>query len=89
MALATTTKQQIIGDHARSEGDSGSSEVQISLLTRRINDLTGHLRTHRHDYHSRRGLIMMVGRRNRLLRYLQRTDRDRYLALIQKLGLRK
>jgi len=89
MALATTTKKQIITDNARSEGDSGSPEVQVALLTRRINDLTDHLRTHKHDYHSRRGLIIMVGRRNRLLRYLQNKDRDRYLALIQKLGLRK
>lgn len=89
MALATTTKNQIIGEYARSEGDSGSPEVQIALLTRRINDLTEHLRTHRHDYHSRRGLIMMVGRRNRLLRYLHKKDRNRYLELIRKLGLRK
>jgi len=89
MALATTTKEQIIREHAQSEGDSGSPEVQISLLSQRINDLTEHLRTHRHDYHSRRGLIMMVGRRNRLLRYLHKKDRNRYLDLIQKLGLRK
>ncbi len=89
MALTVATKKQIIDDNARGDADSGSPEVQVALLTRRINDLTDHLRTHRHDYHSRRGLIVMVGRRNRLLRYLQKKDRDRYLALIQKLGLRK
>lgn len=89
MALALETKKTIIDEHKRGEQDTGSPEVQISILTRRINDLTDHVRTHKHDYHSRRGLIMMVGKRNRLLRYLAKKDRQRYLDLIGKLGLRK
>ncbi len=89
MALTATAKQQIIDDHKRADDDTGSPEVQIALLTQRITDLTEHLRTHRHDYHTRRGLIIMVGQRNRLLKYLMRKDRSRYLELIQKLGLRK
>ena len=89
MALALETKKTIIDQHKRADKDTGSPEVQISILTRRINDLTEHVRTHKHDYHSRRGLIMMVGKRNRLLRYLAKKDRQRYLDLIAKLGLRK
>ncbi len=89
MALALETKKTIIDEHKRGDKDTGSPEVQISILTRRINDLTEHVRTHKHDYHSRRGLIMMVGKRNRLLRYLAKKDRQRYLDLIGKLGLRK
>jgi len=89
MALTQATKQRIIDDNKRSDHDSGSAEVQIALLTERINQLTEHARNNRHDHHSRRGLIMMVGRRNRLLRYLSHKDRQRYLDLIQKLGLRK
>ena len=89
MALAQATKQRIIDDNKRSDNDSGSAEVQIALLTERINQLTEHARSNRHDHHSRRGLIMMVGKRNRLLRYLSHKDRQRYLDLIQKLGLRK
>ncbi len=89
MTLAAEARQSVIRESQTHEKDSGSPEVQISLLTRRITDLTGHLRQHKHDYHSRRGLLLMVGKRNRLLRYLARTDRERYLALIERLGLRK
>lgn len=89
MPLASETKKQIIGDHATGEGDTGSPEVQVAMLSRRIADLTEHLRTHKHDHHSRRGLLLLVGRRRRLLKYLQRTDINRYRALIEKLGLRK
>jgi small subunit ribosomal protein S15 len=87
--LASETKKQIIGDHATGEGDTGSPEVQVAMLSRRIADLTEHLRTHKHDHHSRRGLLLLVGRRRRLLKYLQRTDISRYRALIERLGLRK
>ena len=89
MALAPATKQKLIDDYKQGDDDTGSPEVQVALLTTRINDLTDHVRTHKHDYHSRRGLIMMVSKRNRLLRYLARKDRQRYLNLIQRLGLRK
>ena len=89
MALAAPTKQRIIDDFKQDQGDTGSPEVQVALLTERINGLTEHLRSNRHDYHSRRGLIMMVARRNRLLRYLARKNRKRYLDLIRRLGLRK
>ena len=89
MSIATETKHSLIEEYRTHEGDTGSPEVQIALLTERINNLTDHLRTHKHDHHSRRGLIMMVGQRNRLLRYLQHRDRERYLALIGRLGLRK
>ncbi|MEM9063891.1 MAG: 30S ribosomal protein S15 [Planctomycetota bacterium] len=87
--IAADKKQAVIADAKRHESDSGSPEVQISLLTARILEVAEHLREHKHDRHSRRGLVMMVGRRNRLLRYLQRTDLGRYQALIKKLGLRK
>ncbi len=89
MSIAPAAKTRVITDHRRHESDSGSPEVQIALLTARVADLTDHLKSHRNDHHSRRGLIMMVGKRNRLLRYLSRTDRDSYLKLIEKLGLRK
>ena len=89
MALTAQRTTGIISDYRRSEKDSGSAEVQVALLTERINDLTGHLRSHKHDFASRRGLLMMVSKRNRLLRYLSRTDRPRYLQLIGRLGLRK
>ena len=89
MRLATDTKQQIIAEHARSTGDTGSAEVQIAVLTRRITDLTDHLKTHKHDHASRRGLLQMVGRRRRLLEYLKREDIDRYRDLIAKLSLRR
>ena len=82
-------KQEIIAKHARHEGDTGSPEVQIALLTERINSLTDHLRTHKKDHHSRRGLLKMVGQRRGLLNYLKDSDIERYRALIEKLGLRK
>jgi small subunit ribosomal protein S15 len=89
MPLAIEQKNKIITDHRRHEGDTGSPEVQIALLTERIRELTEHLRTHKHDFGSRRGLLLMVGRRNRLLRYLAKSNRDSYQELIQRLGLRK
>ena len=89
MPLDTTVKTEIIAGHATSEGDTGSPEVQVALLTRRIDDLTEHLKVHKHDHHSRRGLLLLVGRRRRLLKYLQSKDIERYRALIQKLGLRR
>ena len=87
--LDTVVKKEIIAGHATSEGDTGSPEVQVALLTRRINDLTEHLKVHKHDHHSRRGLLLLVGRRRRLLHYLARKDIERYRALISKLGLRR
>jgi small subunit ribosomal protein S15 len=87
--LDTEVKKEIIAGHATNEGDTGSPEVQVALLTRRINDLTEHLKVHKHDHHSRRGLLLLVGRRRRLLKYLMSTDIERYRALIQKLGLRR
>ncbi len=89
MTLQTETKQQIIGEHARTQGDTGSAEVQVAVLTKRILDLTQHLKTHKHDHASRRGLLQMVGRRRRLLEYLRRDDVNRYRELIAKLGLRR
>ncbi len=89
MALTKEAKEEIVGKFGRSAGDTGSPQVQIALLTRRINELTEHLRTHKHDHHSRRGLLMLVGKRRRLLKYLQASDIDRYRALIQELGLRR
>lgn len=82
-------KRRIIDDNARKEGDTGSPEVQIALLTQRINELTIHLSTHEKDHHSRRGLLMMVGRRRNLLNYLKDKDIERYRAIIKKLELRK
>lgn len=82
-------KDVLVRDYARADGDTGSPEVQIALLTARINHLTDHLRTHRKDHHSRRGLLQLVGRRRRLLSYLQRTDVERYRSLIARLGLRR
>ena len=89
MPLASETKKQIISDHATGEGDTGSPEVQVAMLSKRIADLTEHLKVHKHDHHSRRGLLLLVGRRRRLLKYLQRTDINRYRALIERLGLRR
>jgi small subunit ribosomal protein S15 len=82
-------KEEIIHEHRAHEGDTGSPEVQVAVLTRRISHLTEHLREHKHDYHSRRGLLKMVGKRRRLLKYLQNKDVERYRALIAKLGLRR
>ena len=89
MPLDIAVKKEIIGQHATSEGDTGSPEVQVALLTRRISDLTEHLKVHKHDHHSRRGLLLLVGRRRRLLKYLAKTDIARYRALIERLGLRR
>jgi small subunit ribosomal protein S15 len=89
MALTKEDKTQLIGEHARSQGDTGSADVQIAVLTKRIADLTEHLKTHKSDHHSRRGLLQMVGRRRRLLDYLRREDIERYRAMIAKLGLRR
>ena len=89
MAINVEQKAQIISDYQRKAGDSASSEVQIALLTARINDLTGHFKEHVKDHHSRRGLLRMVSRRRKLLDYLKRTNVDSYRALIQRLGLRK
>ncbi len=81
--------QKVINEHKRAEADTGSPEVQVALLTARIEMLTGHFKTHKQDHHSRRGLLMMVNRRRSLLDYLHRKDADRYKALIAKLGLRR
>ena len=89
MALATDDKKTIIDDNKRSDSDTGSAEVQIAILTQRISDLTEHMKVHRKDFASRRGLLKMVARRNALLRYLIKTDRERYKTLIGRLGLRK
>jgi small subunit ribosomal protein S15 len=89
MALAADIKTQIMKDYGTTEGDTGSPEVQVAMLTKRIADLTEHLRTHNHDHHSRRGLLLLVGRRRRLLNYLQKSDIARYRALIERLGLRR
>jgi small subunit ribosomal protein S15 len=88
MALTKDEKTAIIGDYGRADGDTGSPEVQIALLTTRIRQLTDHLKTHKHDHHSRRGLLSLVGQRRRLMRYLARTDQARYRALIDRLGIR-
>ncbi len=89
MTLTVEEKREIIAQHGKGENDTGSTEVQVALLTRRINHLTEHLREHKKDHHSRRGLLMLVGQRRRLLKYLQKKDLDRYRALIQELGLRR
>jgi small subunit ribosomal protein S15 len=82
-------KEAIISEYAVNEGDTGSPEVQVAVLTTRIRHLTEHLRTHKHDYHSRRGLLKLVGKRRRLLKYLQSKDVERYRSLIARLGLRR
>ena len=82
-------KQEIIQEHQTHEGDTGSPEVQVAVLTKRISHLTDHLRTHKHDFHSRRGLLKLVGRRRRLLKYVQKKDVERYRSLIARLGLRR
>jgi len=89
MSLTTEQTNKVIADYRRAPNDTGSPEVQVALLTRRINDLTQHLKVHKHDHHSRRGLQLLVGRRRRLLRYLASEDISRYRALIEKLGLRR
>jgi small subunit ribosomal protein S15 len=89
MTLTKEQKQELIGKYGREDGDTGSAEVQVALLTERVNHLTEHLRTHPKDHHSRRGLLMMVGKRRRLLRYLERVDLDRYRTVVSDLGLRR
>lgn len=89
MVTAVVDKGKIVGEHRRHEGDTGSPEVQIAILTSRIAHLTEHLKIHKKDHSSRRGLLKMVGRRSAFLKYLTRTDRQRYLSIIGKLGLRK
>ena len=89
MALDAAVKNQIIAEYATAEGDTGSPEVQIAMLTRRIKDLTEHLKEHKHDHHSRRGLLLLVGQRRRLLNYLSKTDIARYRSIIERLGLRR
>lgn len=89
MPLATDVKQRIMTDYATVERDTGSPEVQVAMLSQRIKDLTEHLKLHKHDHHSRRGLLLLVGRRRRLLDYLRNTDIARYRSLIERLGLRR
>lgn len=89
MTLTKQRKSDLIGEHERGAGDTGSPEVQIAILTTRINDLTGHMRLHKKDYASRRGLLMMVSRRRRLLDYLKKVDPKRYLDIIGRLNIRK
>ena len=89
MALTAEEKQEIIAKYATYEGDTGSPEVQVALLSKRIADLTEHLKEHKHDHHSRRGMQLMIGDRRRLLDYLKRVDINRYRSLIERLGLRR
>ena len=89
MALTAEEKQEIIAKYATHEGDTGSPEVQVALLSKRIADLTEHLKDHKHDHHSRRGMQLMIGDRRRLLDYLKRVDINRYRSLIERLGLRR
>jgi len=89
MTITAERKQELVAKFGKADGDTGSAEVQIALLTERINELTEHLRSHSKDHHSRRGLLMMVGKRRRLLNYLQRKDLEGYRALIRELGLRR
>ena len=88
MALEADKKAEIIKEYATHEGDSGSTEVQVALLTARIKELTAHVQEHKHDHHSRRGLLLLVGKRRRLLKYLRNEDITRYRALIERLGIR-
>ena len=89
MPLAQDVKKQIITEYGAAEGDTGSPEVQVALLSQRIRDLTEHLKQHKHDHHSRRGLLLLVGQRRRLLNYLAKTDINRYRSIIERLGLRR
>ena len=89
MSLTQEDKSALVEQFGKDANDTGATEVQIALLTRRINDLTEHLREHKHDHHSRRGLLMLVGRRRRFLNYLQKKDLERYRSLIRELGLRR
>jgi small subunit ribosomal protein S15 len=89
MAITTELKSRLVGEYQRAKGDSGSPEVQVALLTARINELTEHFKTHVKDFHSRRGLLQMVSRRRKLLDYLKRSHNERYRTLLDRLGLRK
>jgi len=89
MSEKKTDKSGVISNYATKQGDTGSPEVQVALLTERVNHLTEHLKTHKHDHHSRRGLMLLVGRRRRLLDYLANTDINRYRSLIDRLGIRR
>ena len=89
MPLASDVKKSIIAEYGSNEADTGAAEVQIAMLTQRIKDLTEHLKTHKHDHHSRRGLLLLVGQRRRLLKYLTKTDINRYRSIIERLGIRR
>jgi small subunit ribosomal protein S15 len=89
VALSTEQKKTILTEYGTHESDTGSPEAQVAMLTKRISDLTEHLKVHKHDHHSRRGLLLMVGRRRRLLNYLTKVDIERYRSLIQRLGIRR
>ena len=89
MALTTEQKKVILAEYGLHETDTGSPEAQVALLTKRITDLTEHLKQHKHDHHSRRGLLLLVGRRRRLLKYVAKVDINRYRSLIERLGLRR
>jgi small subunit ribosomal protein S15 len=89
VSLDSAVKKQIMDEYATTAGDTGSPEVQVAMLSRRISDLTEHLKEHKHDHHSRRGLLLLVGQRRRLLNYLADTDINRYRQLIERLGLRR
>ena len=89
MSITAERKQELIGEYATNKGDTGSPEVQVAILSERITNLTDHLKTHKKDFHSRRGLLMMVGQRRRLLDYLDKKNSDRYKELIKRLGLRR
>ncbi len=89
MALDQATKKKIVDEYGSASGDTGSPEVQVALLSKRISDLTGHLKFHEHDHHSRRGLLLLVGQRRRLLNYLAKTDINRYRSIVERLGLRR
>ena len=89
MALSTEEKKAVLAEYGIHETDTGSPEAQVALLTKRIEQLTAHLKTHQHDHHSRRGLLLLVGRRRRLLKYVAKVDIERYRSLIERLGLRR
>ena len=89
MSLTKEKKSELIDKFGRGDKDTGSAEVQVALMTERINELTGHLKVHGKDHHSRRGLLMLVGKRRRMLRYLEKTDLERYRSLVAELGLRR
>ena len=89
MPLDTAIKKQIITEHGSAETDTGSPEVQVAMLSRRISDLTEHLKEHKHDHHSRRGLLLLVGQRRRLLNYMRHEDINRYRSIVERLGLRR